>query len=327
MPAGSENASSGDAPTGAASALTPAQHRTLTALRRSGAPVVFDPDVVADIRAGVLHAMDELAQRLERDRALFVSKHRLASALGCEAQHLAADDFAWTPARARGQIAHRALQLMVWWRGEPTSVELVDEAMARMADDDNDYSGIGAWIAGLGPGDAADVRGQATERVTKFRECFPPLDHRSRPVTESRTRWPTDGPIVLQGQADLTIGRPRERESTKVIIDFKTGGTSPRHRQDLGFYAVIETVSREVPPRKLATLYLDTAETQAEDVSERLLRTAVRRTLDGVNAMIELEIEGRPPVKRPGVSCRWCSLRSGCEEGRAHLAGTGDHDG
>ena len=41
--------------------------------------------------------------------------------------------------------------------------------------------------------------------------------------------------------------------------------------------------SPAVPPRKLATFYLDAAEAQAEDVSERLLRTAVRRTLDGIN--------------------------------------------
>ena len=105
-----------------------------------------------------------------------------------------------------------------------------------------------------------------------------------------------------------------------MIIDLKTGRPSPRHRQDLGFYALLETLARLVPPRKVATFYLDSSEAQTEDVSERLLRTALRRTLDGINAIIELESEGRPPLKRPGTSCRWCPIADDCEEGQAYLA-------
>ena len=279
---------------------------------------MFDTEFIDDLHAEMTTALGHFAERLGTAE-LFVSKHKLASVLDCEAHYLAPDDFSWSPATARGQVSHRAIQLLLTWRGEPTPIELVDEAMARLADDDNDYSGIGAWIGALEPGDEADLRGQASERVTKFIECFPPLDRRSNPLAESRTRWPVEGPIVLRGQADLTIGRPRGNESTKVIIDLKTGNTSPRHRQDLGFYALIETMSRRVPPRKVATFYLDAGEAQTEDVSERLLRTALRRTLDGVNAMVELEVEGRPPVKRPGAGCRWCPLNGECEEGIAHL--------
>ena len=117
------------------------------------------------------------------------------------------------------------------------------------------------------------------------------------------------------------IGRPSGDESRKVIIDLKTGRPSPKHRQDLGFYALLETLARGVPPRKLATFYLDASEAQVEDVSERLLRSAVRRTLDGINAIVELEAEGRPPVRRPGSSCRWCPLADTCPDGRGYLDG------
>ena len=99
-----------------------------------------------------------------------------------------------------------------------------------------------------------------------------------------------------------------------------------RHRQDLGFYALLETLVRSVPPRRLATFYLDAAETQAEDVSERLLRTSVRRTLDAINAIVELQSEGRPPVRRPGVTCRWCPLAESCDEGQAYLDDGPDAD-
>jgi CRISPR/Cas system-associated exonuclease Cas4 (RecB family) len=122
----------------------------------------------------------------------------------------------------------------------------------------------------------------------------------------------------------MMLGRPAGNESRKVIIDLKTGRTSPRHRQDLGFYALIETLVRGVPPRKLATFYLDAGEAQTEDVSERLLRSAVRRTLDGINAIVELSAEQRPPVKRPGSSCRWCPIADTCDEGQAHLAAFDD---
>jgi hypothetical protein len=303
-------------------ALTPVQRRTLDALRRPPEPLVFDPELVAELRTVMSSALDEFTERLVPNQELFVSKHRIGTALDCEEFHLLPDDFEWSPATAQGQVAHRAIQLLLSWRGEPNPTDLVDEALARLADEER---GIGVWVAGLSPADESDLRGRSVERVTKFVESFPPLDRRSNPVTEAAARWPNEGRIVLQARVDLMMGRPEGSESRKVIIDLKTGRPSPRHRQDLGFYALIETLARSVPPRRLATFYLDASEAQAEDVSERLLRTALRRTLDGINAIVELEAEGRPPVRRPGITCRWCPLASTCDDGQAFLAG-GDDD-
>jgi len=53
-----------------------------------------------------------------------------------------------------------------------------------------------------------------------------------------------------------------------------------------------------------------------------MLRTAMRRTLDAINAIVEVEHEGRTPTLRAGSSCRWCALRSTCHVGIAHLAPT-----
>ena len=312
-----------EAATGDTTALTPVQQRTLDALRRSGEPLVFDPDLVADIRTEVRIAFDEFTERLQPNQQLWVNKHTVATVLDCEEFHLVPDDFEWKPATAKGQVAHRAIQLTLSWRGEPNPTDLVEEAMARLADEER---GIGQWIAALSPADEADLRGQSVERVTKFMESFPPLDKRSNPMTESSVRWPNDGPIVLSGKVDLVMGRPRGSEASKVIIDLKTGRPNVRHRQDLGFYALLETLVRSVPPRKVATFYLDASEAQVEDVSERLLRTSVRRTLDAINAIVELQSEGRPPVRRPGVTCRWCPLADTCDEGRTYLAGQASLD-
>ena len=99
-----------------------------------------------------------------------------------------------------------------------------------------------------------------------------------------------------------------------------------RHREDLRFYAIVETLSRQVPPRKLASFYLDAAQPIVEDVTESLLRSTLRRTLDGVNALIELKVEGRPPSKSPGASCRWCPLAVGCDEGQTYLRSLDDRE-
>lgn len=297
--------------------LSPLQQRTLGLLRRAADPVVFDPAFIASLRADIDEAFHDFHERLD-GHSIFVSKHKLASVLGCEVQHVTDDAFTWSPAVAGGQVAHRAVQLMINWRGDPVPADVVDEAIARLADDD---SSIGEWIEGLAEADLADLRGIAVDKLIKFQECFPPLDRRAAPTVESAVRWPIDGPIVLSGRVDLTLGRPAGAESRKVIIDLKTGWASPKHREDLRFYALVETLRTQVPPRKLASFYLDAGEPVVEDVTEATLLTASRRMLDGVHAEIELTVEGRPPVKRPGTSCRWCPLQGDCTEGKDYLAG------
>jgi len=296
--------------------LSPLQRKTLGLLRRAADPVVFDTAFIAELRSGIDDAFAGFHERLG-DLSIFMSKHRLTSVLGCEVQHLLDDDFSWSPAVAGGQVAHRAVQLMINWRGDPVPADVIDEALARLADED---TSIGDWIEGLSEADLADLRGFAADKLIKFQECFPPLDRRAAPTVESSVRWPVDGPIVLSGKVDLTLGRPAGAESRKVIIDLKTGWVSPKHREDLRFYALVETLRTQIPPRKLASFYLDAGEPVVEDVNEATLLTAGRRMLDGVNAEIELRVEGRTPVTRPGTSCRWCPLNAECGDGIAYLA-------
>jgi hypothetical protein len=307
--------------------LTPAQERTLGVLRRQGDPVVFDPELVAELRAQAIDAFEELAARLppERpdERPVVVTKHVLGRIHDCERAYLAPDDFSWTPARAKGQVAHKAIELAVHWRGDPVPATLVDEAIERLADDQRS---LGDWLAGLSEADRAELRSQTTDLVIKFQESFPPLDPRWRPAMESASRWPIEGRVQLSARVDLAIGQPQGRESRKVIVDLKSGGVAPRHREDLRFYALVETLARDVPPRLLASFYLDAAMAHAEEVTEGVLRAALRRTLDGVARVIELQHEGRPPTVSPGRFCRWCSVQADCAEGQEHLRRLDDPD-
>src|SRR5262249_20330053 len=157
----------------------------------------------------------------------------------------------------------------------------------------------------------------AVALVAAFQECFPPLKPAWIPVTESRVRVELcGGRIVLSGKTDLTLGRAAGPPANKVIIDLKAGRPAPSHPDDLRFYALLETIKLGVPPRKLATYYLETGRPHPEEVSQPLLRAAARRTVDGVQKIVELACRERTPAKMPGPACRWCPVRDDCDEGR-----------
>jgi hypothetical protein len=296
--------------------LTPTQQRLLDQLRRDADPLVFDEEFVDDLVARAEAVADEASRRLGGER-LVVSKNFLTQVLGCEAKHLLPDSFEWTPANARGFVSHKAIELGAHWQGDPVPELLVDEALARLADQ---ASFQGDFVAGLSDGDRAELRAGAVERVTRFLQDFPPLPSRAQPVFEARTRWTPKGCVELVGKTDLVIGKPEGRVSTKLVIDFKTGWPSPTHRHDLRFYALLETLSRRVPPRRLVTFYLDSADADIEDVTPSVLEAALARLEGALTRHAELTVEQVAPVKRVSTSCRWCPGLATCDEGRQHLA-------
>lgn len=309
----------GDVPE--APALNPAQARVIELLGRGGERPPIADGLADELRDILEEELAPLTEHLD-GTPLWISKHQLATVHACEAHYQASltEPFSWSPANARGTVAHRAIEIMTHWRGEPVPGDVVDETIARMTDE-TDRGGIGGYLAGLDEFDHADLRGQAVERVTSFTECFPRLKPQWLPRTEAKVRAELlDGAIVLSGKVDLSLGKPGE----KVIIDLKTGTPRSQHREDLRFYALIETLSRGVPPRKLASYYLDAASTHPEDVSEGVLRAAVRRTVDGVHRIVEIREALRDPDRVPGPQCTWCSLLPTCAEGLAARAAYDD---
>ena len=143
---------------------------------------MFDAALVDDLRDQANEALAHFGDRLD-GRTVFVTKHTLASVHDCEVHFLAPDEFEWTPARARGQVAHKAIQLMLNWRGEPSPRELVDEALARLGDEERDF---GRWIAGLSPGDEADLRGQGGRTCQQVLRMLPAARRAQQPGDRSR---------------------------------------------------------------------------------------------------------------------------------------------
>ena len=113
------------------------------------------------------HTARSLADVIESDR-VWVSKHALTTIHGCEAHHVAGrGEFEWSAANARGIVAHRAIEVMVNYRGDPHPPDLVDEAIARYEADED--SSIGRYLTSLAEFDRADLRGQAVNLVARFR--------------------------------------------------------------------------------------------------------------------------------------------------------------
>lgn len=302
--------------------LTPVQQQTLEVLGAAGDDrPTFDPALGARLRADLEAGLQPVLDDLGPDEHLNLSKHLLAQVHGCEARLLAEEadpePFTVTVPIARGSIAHKAIELGIHWQGEPYPLDLVDEAMAALAAGE---SWLTDFLQTCSPAERAELRSTAGDRVAKFQECFPPLQARWRPVTESRLIVDlAQGRIRLQGKVDLTLGTPRGSQAGKVIIDLKTGGPNPVHRDDLRFYALLETVRLGVPPRLVASFYLDLGRAHTEPVTEGVLDAAVARTVDGARRLAALRAGTVEPTLRPSPSCRWCRALDGCATGRRWL--------
>ena len=304
--------------------LNPAQQQVLDELGS-----VERPSFAAELR-------NELRRYLESELhpilagtegELYLSKHQLGLLHGCEARYVAdqSQEFAWSIPSARGSVAHKAIELLVGHRGDPTPLELVDSALERIEDDEKS---LGGFIRRLDEGQRAELAGRANDFVATFTETFPPLSRRWVPVAEYSLRaLLCDDLLTLRGKVDLSLGRARGQEAGKVLIDFKTGQPSHAHSEDLRFYALLETLKMGVPPRLLVNYYLDAGTPRNEPVSEDLLWSAARRVVDGVAKMASLDgPEAREPSRTPGLNCRWCPINGHCAEGKRHLEGSEEDD-
>ena len=317
-------------PTAVPPELTPVQAETLGVLGAAGAErPSFDPDLGRRLRADLEAGLRPVLEDLAPDEDLHLSKHLIGRIHGCEVRLLAEDaadeEFTVTVPIARGTLAHKAVELGIHWRGEPNPLDLIDEAMASLTHGDH---WLTDFLRTCTDADRAELRSTAGDRVAKFFECFPPLQAKWRPVTESTQIVDlVDDRIRLRGKVDLTLGVARGNQAGKVIIDLKTGAPNPTHRDDLRFYALLDAIRIGVPPRLIASFYLDHGQAHTEPVTEALLDATVARTVDAAVRLTALRAGTAAPVHRPAYACRWCVALADCEVGRSWLLDEGDITG
>jgi hypothetical protein len=307
--------------------LNEAQQEILDRLRSTGDDRPrFEPGLREHLRLELERGMAPLVELLGEDD-LYLSKHKLERVHGCEGKFLAEDDveFEWSAAKARGIVAHKAIEVEITSRKRWASLDLIDEAIARLQ---NEGRGVGEWLQRATEADVDVVRAEANSALCCYQECWPPLKREWRPATEVPMRAEFfAGRIVLSGKPDLTIGFPDGLTAGKVVVDFKTGRMSAAHVADLRFYALLDALRLGVPPRLLVSYYLDAGRLNAERVTEDILEATVQRTVAAAIAIVELRTERRDPKLVASGGCRWCPARAVCQTGRLYLDERSDRIG
>ena len=312
--------------------LRPAQQATLDEIRVPQDQRPVYPDGFAEQRKHELESSLRKVAGAARDlddRGLWISKRDLAGVFGCEAQYLAERDmsFEWTVATARGTVLHKAAELSTHSDLNPTGA--VDAAVASLVASEKK---LGDFLTDLSVGEKAELRADCASMLSRFSETFPPMPPSWNPATELRARVRLcEGAFVLSGKYDLTLGTSEPvgeagegMRAGKVIVDLKTGRRSLTDREDLRFYALIETLLVGVPPLGIGSFYVADGRIEHEPVTDDVLDSAARRTVDGIRRIVELASGGREPTREPGPRCRWCPISEDCEPGQEWLIDSDD---
>jgi hypothetical protein len=301
--------------------LTEGQRRTLRELigageREDGVP----PGAAERIRS----RLDDALAGLPLADPLWLSKGRLDELARCPGMlqaslHGERDEFTHSPQSAAGTLMHRAVQLDVAVERAADVRSVVERSAERLIEHD---PGFAEYWRGLDDLDRAERLAESAASLAQFREMFPPIPRSWQPVAEQplRTRV-ADGLVVLSGRLDLILGR-RQR----LLIDFKAGDARPAHAEDMRFYALLSTLTFGRPPYRVASVFLQSMEWQAEDVTEDTLDLAAHRVITTATTAAGL-LGGADPELTAGPHCRWCPREATCPEARRHAWRSPDRTG
>jgi hypothetical protein len=295
--------------------LTPAQRRTLEGLIGTGERPVFPEETVARVR----DRLEEAARAFEPSEPLWLGKSNLSDLGRCPGLFDAVragerGPFAFSARFAAGRMAHKAVELEVAGREDRDPHALVEQAAERLMED----AAFRAYWEDLDPLQRDEALMDAAKTLELFRSTMPPLRRMRRELAPS-TEWHVraellGGSLILSGQLDLVLGAAAPAEptrATRLAIDLKTGRAWPEHAEDMRFYALLLALRFGVPPYRVATLYLDSGEWQAEDVDARVLEHASDRVVEAIRA-VSASDAGRPLPLRPGPYCTWCPRAATC---------------
>ena len=282
-------------------ALNPSQNDVLERLgaTRDERPS-FAPELRDELRRELRHHLAPVVEELGTDQ-LLLSKRSIDQSHGCEVRNLDEDSrpFEWTVPMARGTLTHKAIELSLSYPPATPPLVLVGEAMASLTNGD---TSLGDYLRTCGDTPRAELTSAANGLLSQFLDQWPPLKREWRPVVEQSLRHEiADGHITLSGRPDLTIGRAEANTAGKVIVDFKTGFRSDSHVNDMRFYALLDALVIGVPPRMIASYYLDQGEMHTETVNEALLASAIDRTVAAAYKLVELRA-GREPRRSRGAT-------------------------
>ena len=296
--------------------LSGPQRRTMEQLIGTGPRPTFPADLEQRLRDRI----EEAVRAVELADQLWLSKDKLNALTHCEGTFAAKilgeeESFAHSVKTAAGVLQHKAIEVEVGSRQYVGPAEAVDIAAERLRTREERFA---EYWRGLSPAEQDEICMEASRRVAQFQGSFPPLrDYRQElaPVAEFSARAEfLGGGLVLSGRVDLMLGvqdRLEPGRGTRLALDLKTGGAYPEYAEDNRFYALLLTFRFGVPPYRVGSLFLESGEWQAEDVTEEVLFHAADRVVEAVRAAAAI-VGGRQPALTPGHYCGWCARLTTC---------------
>jgi hypothetical protein len=304
--------------------LTDPQRRTLDRLIGTGERPVF----ATDLRQRLIDRIEGAARELELQEPLWLGKEALNQLARCEsrfAARLEGEDppFEHSVNTATGVLVHKAIEVDVGARDGLDPHAIAVTASERLAEREERFAEY--WRERTGP-EQDELLMDVARKVTLFQGSFPPLRELRRemaPVTELPVKAQLlGGDLTLSGKIDLVLGVPDRLEpgrGTRLAVDLKTGSAWPEYAEDMRFYALLMTLRFGVPPYRVASLFLDSGEWQAEEVAEETLFHAADRVVAAARAAGAL-LGGREPLLTPGSWCAWCPRAFVCPSAESRPA-------
>lgn len=291
-------------------------------------PPETDPEIAVLLESRLRDGLVDVVESGVRLQVspLQVRKTHITSVLKCQGLYLAQLDepFTWDVARARGTIAHKAIELTLV-RVDGTPLDLVESALRHL---ERNESTLGDFLREMHTDERHQLVLLATDLVTKFVEDWPALQRGWRPRVESSARLPLFGGLIeLVGRVDLALGFPIDGRPGSLLIDFKAGSQRPiEHMVEMRYYALLETLRTKVPPYRVATYYLDGGNFLVEDVTRESLEAVAEQTIEAVKRMMPMWLREHPPALTPGLHCKYCPARDWCQPGTDWMKQLANHD-
>jgi hypothetical protein len=154
---------------------------------------------------------------------------------------------------------------------------------------DSRRSEVVGFVATLAEPDRLRLQDELETQAAIMVSRWPRLSPAWMPRTQDRVAIPlAGGRVVLVGVIDLVIGSPSSGRASVGLVEVKSGRQRVEDRDDLRFYALLETLRSGAPPFRIATFYTRTGQAVAEDVSDEILASAVERVLAASNQGTEV---------------------------------------
>ncbi len=188
-----------------------------------------------------------------------------------------------SPGLARGALVDALFRQYVTTGqiGDPMT-----DALSALATDEGQRTVLD-YVGRLAPAPRRELDEEVRAHALGISSWWPDLSPAWLARTADRISLPlAGGRIVLAGVFDLVIGRPSTGRASVCVVELKSGERRSTDRDELSFYALLETLRSGAPPFRVAAWYSRTGAVDAFDVTDDGLAITVARIVERAGALV-----------------------------------------